>query len=66
MKDLADARTQALAGAKEIHTFDRDALDTKERVQVIYIDDSAVYVYHQKLYISGVYCVYIWHVIELV
>ena len=36
LKDLADARTQALAGAKEIHTFDRDALDTKERVQVIY------------------------------
>ena len=34
LKDLADARTQALAGAKEIHTFDRDALDTKERIQV--------------------------------
>ena len=35
LKELADARTQALAGAKEIHTFDRDALDTKERVQVM-------------------------------
>lgn len=35
LKDLAEARTQALAGAKEIHTFDRDALDTKERIQVI-------------------------------
>jgi hypothetical protein len=34
LKDLAEARTQALAGAKEIHTFDRDALDTKERIQV--------------------------------
>ena len=34
LKDLAEARRQALAGAKEIHTFDRDALDTKERVQV--------------------------------
>lgn len=34
LKDLAEARRQALAGAKEIHTFDRDALDTKERIQV--------------------------------
>ena len=34
LKDLAEARTQALAGAREIHTFDRDALDTKERIQV--------------------------------
>ena len=34
LKELMDARTQALAGAKEIHTFDRDAADTKERVQV--------------------------------
>ena len=34
LKDLADARSIALAGAKEIHTFDRDAADAKERVQV--------------------------------
>ena len=34
LKELMDARTQALAGAREIHTFDRDAADTKERVQV--------------------------------
>lgn len=34
LKDLAEARTQDLVGAKEIHTFDRDALDTKERIQV--------------------------------
>ena len=34
LKDLADARSLALAGAKEIHTFDRDAADAKERVQV--------------------------------
>ena len=34
LKELMDARIQALAGAKEIHTFDRDAADTKERVQV--------------------------------
>ena len=37
LKDLAEARRQALAGAKEIHTFDRDALDTKERIQVHFI-----------------------------
>ena len=34
LKDLADARSLALAGAKEIHTFDRDAGDAKERIQV--------------------------------
>lgn len=34
LKELADARTQALASAKEIHTFDRDAADCKERIQV--------------------------------
>ena len=34
LKDLADARSLALAGAKEIHTFDRDAADTRERIQV--------------------------------
>lgn len=34
LKDLADARSLALAAAKEIHTFDRDAADAKERVQV--------------------------------
>ncbi len=34
LKNLAEARTQDLAGAKEIHTFDRDAGDAKERVQV--------------------------------
>ena len=33
LKDLAEARSLALAGAKEIHTFDRDAADAKERVQ---------------------------------
>ena len=32
LKELADARSLALAGAREIHTFDRDAADTKERV----------------------------------
>lgn len=34
LKDLADDRSSALASAKEIHTFDRDAGDAKERVQV--------------------------------
>lgn len=34
LKDLTDARSLALAGAKEIHTFNRDAGDAKERVQV--------------------------------
>lgn len=34
LKDLTDARSLALAGAKEIHTFNRDAADAKERVQV--------------------------------
>lgn len=34
LKGLADARSLALAAAKEIHTFDRDAADAKERVQV--------------------------------
>ena len=34
LKDLADARSLALVGAKEIHTFDRDAADAKQRVQV--------------------------------
>lgn len=33
LRELADARTQALASAKEIHTFDRDASDCKERIQ---------------------------------
>ena len=32
LKELADARSLALAGAREIHTFDRDAADTKKRV----------------------------------
>lgn len=31
---MTEARSEALAQAKEIHTFDRDAADTKERVQV--------------------------------
>ncbi len=31
---MTEARTEALAQAKEIHTFDRDAADTKARVQV--------------------------------
>ena len=34
LKDLTDARSLALAGAREIHTFNRDAADAKERVQV--------------------------------
>ena len=34
LKKHAERRTLALAGAKEIHTFDRDAGDAKERVQV--------------------------------
>ena len=34
LKDLTDARSLALAGAKEIYTFNRDAADAKERVQV--------------------------------
>ena len=29
----AEARSLALAGAKEIHMFDRDAADAKKRVQ---------------------------------
>ena len=34
LKDLAEARTQALASAREIHIFDRDAADCRERIQV--------------------------------
>ena len=34
LMELADARTHALASAKEIHTFDRDAADCRERIQV--------------------------------
>ena len=34
LKELADARLLDLEGAKEIHTFDRDAEDAKERIQV--------------------------------
>ncbi len=46
LRELTDARTQALASAKEIHTFDRDAADCKERIQVgrqpvtVFIKDS--------------------------
>ena len=36
-------RSMALAVAKEIHTFDRDAADTKERVQVHDIEMEKVY-----------------------
>ena len=34
LKDLAEARSMFLAGAKEIHMFDRDAVDAKEGVQM--------------------------------
>ena len=70
LKDLAEARTQALSGAKEIHTFDRDALDTKERIQVYYDDIGGLLTrysrylcintgFDQLLYLTGKGCCYI-------
>ena len=34
LNNLAIARSQALAGAKELHVFARDAADARQRVQV--------------------------------
>ena len=34
LRESIDLRSLSLAVAREIHTFDRDATDTKERVQV--------------------------------
>ena len=34
LRETIDMRSMALAVAKEIHTFDRDAVDTRERIQV--------------------------------
>ena len=34
LKDITNPRSLALVGAKEIHTFNRNAADARERVQV--------------------------------
>ena len=34
LRNTIDLRSMSLAVAKEIHTFDRDSTDVKERVQV--------------------------------
>lgn len=61
LKDLADARSLALAAAKEIHTFDRDAGDAKERVQV---RGKFIYKYHTHVLLSSpIICLY-FHLIK--
>ena len=36
LRETINMRSMAFAVAKEIHTFDRDAVDTKERIQVLH------------------------------
>ena len=41
LKEMTDARSMALAGAKEIHMFNKDAADTRSLIQVrscVYMD----------------------------
>ena len=52
LRETIDVRSKALAVAKEIHTFDRDAVDTKERVQVRRMREDHIHVSQHKHKVS--------------
>ena len=37
LKEMTDARSMALAGAKEIHIFNKEAADTRSLIQVRFL-----------------------------
>ena len=54
LKQKTNARSLALAGAKEVHTFDRDAADTRERIQVFVLLFCNHEIWQNKILVEGI------------